>query len=128
MIVLSNEDESDSDDEGMVLAAGGGDTCQTGILAVNAWIAGKEIEDLIMDTGSAVSLVSSQIYETITNRGQLQPIKGRYMVANGSLLNFKGSVELTVAFDKIEITHNFFAWTQSYRSHFSATIFSARKK
>ena len=30
------------------------------------------------------------------------------MVANGFLLNIKGSVELTVAFDKIEITQNFF--------------------
>ena len=29
------------------------------------------------------------------------------MVANGTLLNIKGSVERTVAFDKIEITHKF---------------------
>ena len=29
------------------------------------------------------------------------------MVANGSLLNIKGSVDLTVTFDKIEITHKF---------------------
>ena len=29
------------------------------------------------------------------------------MVANGSLLNIKGSVELTVAFDKIKITLKF---------------------
>ena len=61
-----------------------------------------------MDTGFAVVLVSSQFYETITNRGQLQQIKIRYMVANGSLVNIKGSVELIVAFDKIEITHNCF--------------------
>ena len=83
----------------MILAAeGGGDPCQTGILAV------KEIEDLIVDTWFAVSLVSLQFYETITTRGQLQPIKGLYMVANGSLLNIKRSIELTVVFDKIEIT------------------------
>ena len=60
-----------------------------------------------MNTGSAVSLVSLQFYETIANKAQFQPIKGRYMVANKSLLNIKGSAELTVTFDKIEITHKF---------------------
>ena len=86
MIVQSDEDDSESSDDGMVLT-GGGDASQTGILAVKACIAGREIEDLIVDTGSAVSLVSSQFYDTIANKAQLQPIKGRYMVANGSLLN-----------------------------------------
>ncbi|MCP6726107.1 hypothetical protein NL526_29025, partial [Klebsiella pneumoniae] len=85
------EDESEASDDGMVLA-GGADTSQAGILAVEGLIAGKQIEDLIEDTGSAVSLISSQLYETILNKGELQPIKGRYMVANGSLLNIKGSV------------------------------------
>ena len=84
-----------------------GETCQTGILEVKGSIAGKEIENLIVDTGSAVSLVSSQFYKTITNRKQLQQIKGRYILSNGSLLNIKGSVELTVPFDKIEITHKY---------------------
>ena len=70
-------------------------------------IAGTEVVDLIVDTGSAVSLVSCQFYDTIANKAQLQPIKGRYMVANGFLLNIKGSAELTVTFDKIEITHKF---------------------
>ena len=60
-----------------------------------------------MDTGSAVSLVSSQLYETIINEGQLQPIKCKYIAVNGSLLNIKRSVELTIIFDKIEITHKF---------------------
>ena len=93
----------------MVLAGWGEgwDTCQTGILAINAFIAGNEIKDLIVDPRSAVSLVSSQFYETISIRGQLQPINGQYMVPNRSLLNIKGSVELTVAFEKIEITHKF---------------------
>ena len=72
---------------------------------VQGRIAGKEIKDLIVDAGSAVSLVSSQFYETIANKAQLQQIKGRYMVANGFLLNIKGSAELTITFDKIEITH-----------------------
>ena len=83
----------------MVLTTGG-DACQTGILAVLNRIAGKKVEDLIVDTGSTVSLVSLQYYDTIANKAQLQPIKGRYMVANGSLLNIKGSAELTVPFDK----------------------------
>ena len=91
MVVLSDEDDSYSNDDGMVLAAGD-NTCQTGILAVNGSIAGTEIEDLIVDTGSAMSLVSSQFYDTIPNGGKLQPIKGRYMVANRTLLNIKGSV------------------------------------
>ena len=83
------------------------DTSRTGILVVKACIAEREIIDLIVYTGSVVSLVISHIYETNTNGRQLQPIKGRYMVANGFLLNIKGSVELTVAFHKIENTHEF---------------------
>ena len=106
MIVLSDEDKSDSSDDGMVFASKG-DACQTGIFTVKACIAGGEIEDLIVDTGFALSLVSSQFYEKISIKAQHQPIKGRYMVANGSLLNIKGSAELTVTFDKIEITHKF---------------------
>ena len=76
MIVQSEEGDSESNDDKMVLAAEG-DTCQTGCFTVKACIASKEIKDLIVDTGSAVSLVSSQCYETITNHGKLQPLKGR---------------------------------------------------
>ena len=106
IIVQSDEDDSESSDDGMVLTTKR-DVCQTGILAVQGRIAGKAVEDLIVDTGSAVSLVSSQFYDTIANKEQLQPIKCCYMVANGFLLNIKGSAELTVTFDKIEITHKF---------------------
>ena len=60
--------------------------------------AGKEVEHLIVETGSAEFFVSSQFYDTIANRKQLQQINGRYMVANGSLLNIKGSAELTAFF------------------------------
>ena len=93
----SDEDDIESNNGGMVIADENGDRCQTGILAVKACIAGKEINDLIVDITSAIFLVSSQFYETITNGKQLTPIKGRYMVANEFLLNIKGSVELIVA-------------------------------
>ena len=104
MIVQSDENDSVSSDDGMVLT-GVGDACQTGILPVQGRIAGKEVADLIVDTGSAVSLVSSQFYKSMSNKTQLQPIKGRYLVANGFLLNIKNSAKLAVTFDKIEITH-----------------------
>ena len=68
------------------------DTYQTGILAVKGCIAGKEIQDVIVDTGSPVSFVSSQFYETIKNGTQLQPMKGQYIAVNKFLLNIKGSV------------------------------------
>ena len=103
MSVQSDEDDNESSDDGMVLTTGG-DACQTGMLAVLGQIAKKELEDLIVKTGSAVSLVSLQFYDTIANKAQLQPIKNRYIVTNKSLLNIKGSAELTVTFDKIEIT------------------------
>ena len=106
MTVQSGEDASKSNIDGMVLATGG-DTFKTRILAVQGCIAGKEIQDLIVDTGSPVSLVSLQFYETIINKTQLQPIKGHYIAVNGSLLNIKGSVELMITFDIIEITHKF---------------------
>ena len=76
MIVTSDEDDSESSDDGM-LFTGKGDTCKTRIFTVKAWtflvkiFAGIEIEDLIVDTGSGVSFASSQFYETISNRGQL---------------------------------------------------------
>ena len=95
-----DEDESESKDDKQVLTAEG-DTFQTGILAVQGCIGEKEIQDLIVDTGSPVSLVSSQFYEMIINGTQLQPIKGQYIAVNGSLLNINGSVELTITFDKI---------------------------
>ena len=90
----------------MVLA-GKWDACQTGILALHGRIAGYKVEDIIVDTGSAVFFVSLQFYDTIANKAELQPIKGRYMVANGFLLNNKGSAKLTVTFKRIEITHKF---------------------
>ena len=79
MIVQSDEDDSESSDDGMVLTTGR-DACERGILAVLGRIAGKEVEDLIVDTGSAVSLVSSQFYDTIENKAQLQPINGRIRI------------------------------------------------
>ena len=102
----SEQDASKSNDDVLVLSTEG-DTFKTGILAVQGCIAGKEIEDLIVETGSPVSLVSSQFYETIINGTQLQPIKGQYIAVNKSLLNINGSVELTITFDKINITHKF---------------------
>ena len=60
-----------------------------------------------MNTGSPESLVSSQFYETIINGTQLQPVKGQYLTVNGSLLNIKGLVELTITFDKIKTTPKF---------------------
>ena len=54
----------------MVLT-GVGDACKAGILAVLGRIAGKEVEDLIVHTGIAVSLVSLQFYDTIANKAKL---------------------------------------------------------
>ena len=106
MKIKRKEDESESKNDRQVLTA---EKCmfQTGILAVQGCIEGKTIQDLIVDTGSAVSLVSSQYYETIINQRQLQPIKGQYIAVNESLLNIKGSVEFTITFDKIKIKHTF---------------------
>ena len=106
MIVQSDEEEADASDDGMVLV-GSGVNCQTGILAVKGEIAGKEIEDIIVDSGSAISLISTKFFEKLDNKKQLIPIKGRYMVANGSLLNIKGSVDLIIKFDTLELTHKF---------------------
>ena len=106
MKIQPKEDESESKNGGQVLTAET-NTFQTGILAVQGCIEGKEIHYLILDTESAVSYVSSQFYETIINKVQLQPIKCQSIAVNKSLLNIKGSVELTIAIDKIEITHKF---------------------
>ena len=106
MTAQSEEDASKSTDDKMVLPTGG-DTFQTGILAVQSCIATKVIQDLVVDTGSPVSLLSSQFCETIINGTLLQTIKGQYITVNGSLLNIIGLVYLTLTFDKIEITQNF---------------------
>ena len=60
-----------------------------------------------MDIKSEVSHVSSQFYNRITNKGQLQPIKRLCMVTKQFLLNIKRSAKLTEAFDKIKIKHKF---------------------
>ena len=54
-----------------MLFAVGWDKYQTRILAVKGFIAEKEIEDLIVDTGFAVYIVSSQFYETNNNQYRL---------------------------------------------------------
>lgn len=100
MIVQSDKDDSELNDDGIVLGTGG-DTFQTRILTAKGSISGKEVKDLIGNFVSAIFHVCTQLYETITNRGQLQQIKGRSMVANESLLIIKGLVELTIMFDKI---------------------------
>ena len=84
IIVQSDENDSESNDDGMVFTEGG-DTCQTRNLAVKACIGGKEVEDLIVDTGSSVFVVSLQFYDTVANKAQLQPTKWRYMLASGSV-------------------------------------------
>ena len=50
MTVYSENDASKLNDDGMVLDTGE-DTFQAGILAVQGCISGKEIQDLIVDTG-----------------------------------------------------------------------------
>ena len=64
-----DEGENESKDDNQVLTAER-NTFQIGILAVQRCIGGQEIQDLIVDTGFAVYVVSSQFYETIINKGQ----------------------------------------------------------
>ena len=106
MIIESDEDSSDSQGDGIVLA---GSTEQnfSSILAVSGKIENHEIQDIIVDTGSAVSLISHAFYESFKDKQPLQPSKGKFMVANGSLLAIKGSVVLNVNLDNIEIQHKF---------------------
>ena len=58
MVVQSDEDDSESSDDKMVLTTGG-DACQTKIWAVLGRYDGIKVINLIVDTGSAISLVSS---------------------------------------------------------------------
>ena len=106
MIIESDEDSNDPQGDGIVLA---GSTEQnfSSILAVSGKIQNHEIQDIIVDTGSAVSLISYTFYENFKDKQPLQPSKGKFMVANGSLLEIKGSVILNVSLDSIEIQHKF---------------------
>jgi hypothetical protein len=92
MIVQSDEDDTDQQDGEMMLT-GTSDSGCSGILAAAGEVAGKQVEHVIVDTGSAVSIISTEFYETIKHKGALQPTRGKYLVANGTVLGSKGSIK-----------------------------------
>ena len=106
MIIELDEESSDSQGDGIVLA-GRTEPNFSSILAVSGKIENREIHDIIVYTGSAVSFISHAFYESFKDKQPLQPSKGKFMVANGSLIAIKGSVILNVNLDNIEIQHMF---------------------
>ena len=101
--------EEESLDEGSnasaaVFAATGN---HKGILAVTGIVGGKTIESLIIDTGSAVSLMSSKLWKQFSDQSRLKRVRTSYVVANGTQLHVDGSTEVRVQLGGVDVKHEF---------------------
>jgi hypothetical protein len=121
VIIQSDSDDEDSDDSekleassansqqnnNRVVLTARADTGSKGILTVNGKIAGQKIENVIVDTGSAVSLISTSFFENLRKTSELLRAKGNFQVANGTQLTVKGAIILPIELEGVELFHKF---------------------
>ena len=70
-------------------------------------LAGRHFDDIIIDTGSAVSLISTLLCDQLSEKFTRNPVKSKYVVANGTKLPVEGSSELPIQVGGLEVTHRF---------------------
>ena len=75
-----------------------------GILAIEGNLAGRHF-DIIIDTGSAVSLISTSLWNQVTEKFSRTQVKSKYVVANGTTLPVEGSTELPIQIGGLEVVH-----------------------
>ena len=60
-----------------------------------------------MDTGSAVSLISTLLWDQLHEKFTRTKFKSKYVVANGTTLPVKGSTELPIQIGGLDVLHHF---------------------
>ena len=101
-----NSAATESDPAGAVFAAAEG-AFSKGILAIERSLAGRHFDDIIIDTGSAVFLISTSLWDQLSEKFTRNQVKSKYIVANGTTLPVEGSAELPIHIGGLEITHRF---------------------
>ena len=102
----SNSASTESDQAGAVFAATEGAFLK-GILAIEGSLAGRKFDDIILDTGSAVSLISTSLLNQLPQKLTRNQVKSKYVVANGTTLPVEKSTELPIKIGGLEVTHRF---------------------
>ena len=62
---------------------------------------------MIIDTGSAVSLISTSLWNQVFEKFIRTQVKSKYVVANGTILPVEGSTELPIQIGGLEVVHRF---------------------
>ena len=91
----SNSTSTESDPAGAVFAATEG-AFSKGILAFEGNLAGRHFDDIIIDTGSAVSLISTLLWDQLSEKFTRNYVKSKYVVANGTTLPVEEFTELPI--------------------------------
>ena len=102
----SNSASTESDPAGAVFAAAE-ETFSKGMLAIKGSLAGRHFDDIINDTGSAVSLISTSLWDQLSEKFTRNQVKSKYVDANETTLPVEGSAELPIHKGGLEITHRF---------------------
>ena len=102
----SSSASTESDPAGAVFAAAEG-AFSKGIYAIEGSLAGRHFDDIIIDTGSAISLISTSLWEQLPQKFTRNQVKSKYVVANGTTLHVEGSTELPIQIGGLEVTHRF---------------------
>ena len=88
-----NSSSTKADTAGAVFATGE-KAFSKGILAIEGNLAGRHFDDIIIDTGSAVSLISTLLWNQVFEKFSRTQFKSKYVVANVTTLPVEGSTEL----------------------------------
>ena len=77
------------------------------ILIFEENFAGRNFYDIIIDTGSAVSLINTLLLDELSKKFIRTQVKSKYEVANGTTLPVEGSTELPIQIGDLEVIHRF---------------------
>ena len=102
----SNSSSTKADTAGAVFATGE-KAFSKGIFAIEGNLAGHHFYHIIIDTGSAVSLISTSLWNQVSEKFSLTHVKSKYVVANGTTLLVEGSTELPIQIRGLEVVHRF---------------------
>ena len=70
-------------------------------------MAGQEINDIIIDTGSAASIISTVLWNKLKSNYPLKNITTKYIAANEEILNVQGASELPVQVSSLNVILKF---------------------
>ena len=100
----SNSSSTEADTAGAVFATKE-KTLSKGIVVIEGNLACRHFDDIIIDTVSAIFVITTFLWDLLSEKFTLTKVKLKYVVANGTTLPIEVSTELPIQIGGFKLIH-----------------------